>query len=177
MARPCTICRHKQADAINRMLVSGDSYRTIMDVWPRLSHGALSRHKTNHLAPALLDRMARSAELSADRVVAWIAGLTESAAFEYARCRQDGDRHNAVRFLAEARHGAELLARVGGHLEPAAVNVAIDARRQTALMASLDEDELRALVRAAEERTLPPGASVGDELADVVEASVVEPAA
>jgi hypothetical protein len=148
------------------MLISGDSYRTVMDAYPRLSHGALSRHKTNHLAPAVLDRLARSAELSADRVVSWVAGLVESAAFEYARCRQDGDRINAVRFLTEARHGAELLARVGGHLD-STVNVSVDARNQVAVLASMSEDELRSLVAAAEGRELDAGRQL---------ASVVDPA-
>jgi hypothetical protein len=78
---------------------------------------------------------------------------------------RSNDHANARGWSAELRATVALTARLAGYLD-STVNVAIDARQQTAVLASMSEDELRAMVRAAEERTLPPGYDDRDDVVD-----------
>jgi hypothetical protein len=122
----------------------------------------LHRHKHEHLAPALLNRIAKNADLSSERIASWLTGFVEAAAAGHLRATQVGDHAAASRYLAEARASAEVIARLAGYLQPpgAAVQVNIDQRKQAAVFEALDEKTLRALAASNGER---PPTAIGRE--------------
>lgn len=54
MARPCSICTHSERLEIDRLLLSGESYRKIAERFG-LSTGSISRHRVAHVGTDLRD--------------------------------------------------------------------------------------------------------------------------
>lgn len=53
MARTCTVCNHNNVQEIDKLLLSGGTYRNIAERF-HLSLAALSRHKESHIPESLL---------------------------------------------------------------------------------------------------------------------------
>ncbi len=53
MGRQCTVCGHKDVEEINKLLLSGTSFRDIAGQFD-LSKTALARHKESHIPKELL---------------------------------------------------------------------------------------------------------------------------
>lgn len=161
MPMRCTICDHEASKDIDRALAGADPLRVIARRFG-VSSSALDRHRRRHLVPQLARSIARHEELSADRLTSWAIGLNEQTLAAVLRCAQEQD-YGAMRgLIAESRKNLELIGRLGGFL--AATPVHVDARRQVAVLASLTENELRALARGAVAE-LPQPAEVVDAVA------------
>jgi hypothetical protein len=87
-------------------------------------------------------------------LVGWAADLHARALLLLGKAEAARDWQAARGFLAEARRNVELLGRMTGLLDGPAVS--IDMRRQVAVLAKLDEEELRALARAAADGSHEP---------------------
>lgn len=126
---------------------------------------SLDRHRRNCLAPKVANAFARHAELDADRLRGWAVGLLETAATGLTRSRhaeveaattgaEPGElrafRAEQRAYAGEMRKAIELVGRLGGFLGDGRPTIQVDARRQIAVLASLDENELRALARSAQ---------------------------
>ena len=155
MARPCSVCASPAREAVERDLLAG---RPVIRIAAETGLAATSirRHRDKHLGPKLADALARREEIDADKLLDWLTGLHDKTLLGIARTEAKADWGAMRGFIREARANIELLARLAGILDPAP-STFIDARRQTAVLAALSEDELRALARAAVEGEEPSG--------------------
>jgi hypothetical protein len=148
MPIPCTICTHDQHHEIDHDLVGGG---TVRDVAGRfgVAKSSVDRHKRRCLAPRVANALARSEELSAERLIAFTHGLLDRASVGMVVAQRNEDDYAHRAWFREARKTVETLAKLGGIGRPD-TEVHVDARSQTALV-NLSDDELRALVAAARE--------------------------
>jgi hypothetical protein len=153
MARACSICTHPGKDAIERDLLGTTPLLRIAKNH-RVAESSLRRHRDLHLAPKLANALARREDVSAERLVSWATGLYELTLFELVRAKSERDRNGFRALLSEARKNLELVGRMAGVLDP--VQVHVDARQQTAILAGMSEAELRALAAGAETVDLAP---------------------
>jgi transposase-like protein len=146
MPQACSICTNQAKGEIDRALLEGVPMRSIA-AHHGLSPTSLRRHRDRHLSRALGKAVEEKRfEIDADKLTAWVAGLQTKTLQLLERAEQARDLTNARGFIGEARRNLELLGRVAGILEPNAA-VAIDARRQIAVLSGLSEEELRSLAR------------------------------
>ena len=54
MARPCTVCRHPEREAIDKAIVGGEAFRNVAERFGT-SVASLSRHRAKHLPPLILE--------------------------------------------------------------------------------------------------------------------------
>lgn len=146
MAPPFKVCTHEQRDQLNHALIAGASVRDVAGRF-RVAKSSVDRHKRHCLAPRVANAIARSEELSEERLTAYAYGLLDSAVWRMVRAQQseevDAFAHRA--YLAEARKCVETLTRLGG-IGRADVTVESKSAHVTVL-ASMSEDELRTLAR------------------------------
>lgn len=161
MASTCTICNHDQRDKIDHALIGGATVRDTASHFD-VHRSSIDRHRRQCLAPRVANALARHEELSQERLVAYAHGLLDRASLAMVMAQRNEDDHAHRAWLSEARKTIETLAKLGGIGRPDA-EVHIDAREQTAIIATLSEAELRALARAAvdgERPALPAAAHV-----------------
>lgn len=145
MGRLCSVCAHAKRLEIERAIVAGHSIRALAKQYG-LSPSAIGRHRDTHLRKALGKAVEEARlDLDVDTLVAWTGALHTKTLILLERAELEGDLGNARGFIREARENIVLVARLAGVLDAPTVN--IDARRQVALFARLDETELRALAR------------------------------
>ena len=119
-----------------------------------LAATSIRRHRDSHLGPKLADALARREEIDADKLLDWLTGLHDKTLMGIARTEAKADWGAMRGFIREARANIELLGRLAGIIDPAP-STFIDARRQTAVLAALSEEELRAIAAAAVEGEQP----------------------
>src|SRR5258708_36081450 len=68
MPRTCTICKHRNRDAVERAMLDGESYRHIAARFDT-STGALQRHRADHLPSSLAKAHAAEEEVRADTLI------------------------------------------------------------------------------------------------------------
>jgi hypothetical protein len=119
-----------------------------------LAASSIHRHKSRHLAPRLTRALARQEDIDADKLAAMVVGLQEKTLLALARAEQAKDFAAVRGLIREARENILAIGRLVGILDAAPTTI-IDARRQQAIFASLSEEELRALARAAAEGERP----------------------
>lgn len=127
----CSVCVHKQREAIEKALVEGVSLRDIAGRYRGVSKSALDRHKKTHLTPELVEANAVAQNARVDSVLghitAQITRLTNYRDEAEAVLRGAKDapelKLKAVRELAnlarEARAGWGLIAEITGELSRA----------------------------------------------------------
>jgi hypothetical protein len=114
MARPCTICRHPDHQAIDQALAAGQTSNT---------EAAIRRHKREHL-PATLVKATAAAEVAhADGLLEQVHDLQRRALAILKTAEQTGDLRVALYAIAQARSNLELLARLLGELHDQEVKV------------------------------------------------------
>ena len=139
MPRVCTVCQHVERAAIDEALVRGVAYRVIARQFD-LGKDALGRHHAEHL-PALLLKGQAAAEMSqADRLLADVRGLRETAYRLLLAAEAAGDLKTALLGVREARGCLELLAKLSGEL---------DERPQLNLVITPEWHRVRAALLAA----------------------------
>jgi len=119
VSRPCSVCSHPDRDEIDAALVNRTSYRDISGQY-RVSRSALSRH-AEHIPAQLAAASAAQEVARADTLLGQVQSLRDRALSLLDRAERDGDVRAAVVALRETRATIELLAKLAGELQEAAV--------------------------------------------------------
>ncbi len=152
MPRTCTVCSHRDREAIDQALVSGEPFRHIA-TRTGTSTAALQRHKHDHV-PRSLAKAKEAQELAhADGLldrVRWLCGraegfLAETEAIQR-EARAEGDKrlavlavHAGLKALRELRETVHLLSQLTGHLAPEPRFVIITAEQHEMMQESEQE--------------------------------------
>jgi hypothetical protein len=136
--RTCTICAHRDRDAVDQALVAGETLRTIADRFS-VSKTALVRHKENHL-PASLVKAREAGEVArADDLLSHVRNLQTRTLRILTASEDAGELRTALTAIREARSNLELLAKLLGELDDAPkVNVAVSAQWLTIRTAMME---------------------------------------
>lgn len=115
MSRTCTICTHPDKEEIDRLLLSGSSYRDIAGRFGT-SKSAVERHKADHI-PLILCKARDEFELDrAGDLWEQLHDLRERALNLLTRAEDAEDLRSAGIFLRELREQLKLLAELDGKL-------------------------------------------------------------
>ncbi len=116
MPRTCTVCHHDDREPLDAELVMGIPYRDLASRYG-VSISALSRHRRDHVSPALAkviaERETAGAESALDRLEALhgrVMRLLDAA-------EGDGRASLMLAAVREARSLVELVARIRGELD------------------------------------------------------------
>lgn len=115
MPRTCTICKHKQRDAIDTALVAGETYRYVSKQWS-ISVGALERHKAEHIPALIIRAHDAHAIATADELLDQLGELAEDARRIKGECERLKDFRTALAGIRELVRILELLAELRGKL-------------------------------------------------------------
>ena len=116
MPRRCTVCTSDERDAIDRALVAGTPYRGIARRWP-VSADALARHHDEHLPAHLAKAQEASDVADAEKLLARLQRLLDSAEGLLTRAARDDDYRTALSGVGQARACLELLLEVEGRVD------------------------------------------------------------
>ncbi len=127
MGRTCTVCSHEDVDEINKLLLSGTSFRDIAGQFD-LSKTALARHKEGHIPEMLSKSKDLKEATNADSL---FASVEEEAGFVREMrdaAKAEGDIELALKAVDRALKCIELYAKVEGLIrEQPTVNITLDA--------------------------------------------------
>jgi len=118
MPRTCTVCNHRDVHEIDKLLLSGESYRSIAKQF-EASESAVYRHKERHIPEALLKADDIKDVVEANNSVATLQKVREKAfelldkAIEAADTKVYGAPSN---YLREIREQIKLWAELEGRL-------------------------------------------------------------
>ena len=117
MPQTCTICRHKDREAIDREILAGDPLRNIAEQFG-ISLTALHRHKQNDIPAALTQAKQAAEETQAETLFDRLRELNRetSAILREARALATRDNDLALKAIARAEKQLELEARLLGEL-------------------------------------------------------------
>jgi hypothetical protein len=146
--RKCSICGNEARDEINSALFGNTSLRAVA-VNFGVARSSLDRHRRKCLTPRIALALARFEEIDRKRLVADLLGIRDHLAAGVMRTSAAKEYGALVALSGEYRKLVELVGRFTGDLETG-TRVSIDARKQVAVLASLSEDELRALAALEE---------------------------
>ena len=138
MPRVCTICTHDRREGIDRTLVGGTALSEVAALF-RVSDDALSRHKTNHLPPALAKAHDAGEIVRADELLSRVESLQARTLAVLQAAEETGELRTALAAIREARSNLELLAKLVGELDerPQVNVVLIDHRVRDAIVRAL----------------------------------------
>jgi len=162
MARPCSVCTHRERRAIERIVVNRSrSYRDIAGQFG-LSKTAVSRHvNEGHIAEVLAKGHEAEQLAEADKLLVDIKRLQAKTLLMLGQAEKAGDLRTALLAVERARKNIELLFEVEGkinraptfelHLHPEWIKI------EAAIVAALEgfPDAREAVARALKE--LPNG--------------------
>lgn len=127
MGRTCTVCSHRDVDEINRLLLSGTSFRDIAGQFD-LSKTALARHKESHI-PEVLSKSNDLKEIVDADVL--FGRVEEEAGFVREMrdaAKDEGDIELALKAVDRALKCIELYAKVKGIIQDQPqVNITLNA--------------------------------------------------
>lgn len=121
MPRPCTICAHPQRAEIDAKLLSGTSYRNIVELFSKVEHkislGALSRHVENgHIEKKLVKSQEAKDIAQADDLVREIKDLKAETKDLRAEAKAGGSISTALVAIDKQAKLIELQAKMEGLL-------------------------------------------------------------
>ncbi len=124
MPRTCTVCMHKDREAIDTALVEGEAVRPVASRYVPLSKTALQRHKDEHLPKALMQAQAAQEVAHADSLLDQVQSIQGRTLAILTAAETSKDGRLALGAIREARSNLELLAKLTGELdERAQVNI------------------------------------------------------
>lgn len=130
MGRTCTVCSHKDVDEINRLLLTGTSFRDIAGQFD-LSKTALARHKESHIPELLLKSEDIKEVVNADNLLAQLQEARTSALDLLDKAIAVGDTKvygPPSSYLSEIRQQIKLWAELEGRLaSQPQVNITLNA--------------------------------------------------
>ena len=127
MGRACTVCGHEDLDEINRLLLSGTSFRDIAGQFD-LSKTALARHKESHIQELLSKSSDLKAEVEStqgNQTLAEVRELKVRALEILEEAQSAGDLKTALLGIREARSCLELCMKAEGRIQEQSVNVTL----------------------------------------------------
>lgn len=124
MPRVCTICKHPKRGEIEAAIIDRASFRNIAERFV-LSATAVFRHAGEHLPAALTGAKKAEEATRADSLLERIEVLIRDVRRIATKAEREGQWGQAASALREARACIELLARLRGELQAAAVNVGV----------------------------------------------------
>ncbi len=142
MGRQCTVCGHKDVEEINKLLLSGTSFRDIAGQFD-LSKTALARHKESHIPNELLKSNDIQEIAKADALLVQLGEVREKtlSLLDKAEAAADTRVYGApVAYLREVREQIKLLAELEGRLA---------SQPQITIVSSPQWIELRTLIIGA----------------------------
>ena len=156
MPRVCTICSHIQREAIDKALVAGGNYRDLSALY-RVSEDAILRHKTNHLAAAMVQAQGASEAAHAENLLDQLKNLQSTTLSVLSQAQQAQDLRVVAALIGQARGNLELLFKLTGELaQEGTVNIVVLPEwitvRTAMLQALAPYPEARLAVAAALER-------------------------
>ena len=139
MPRVCTVCEHRDREAIDRALVGDASNRSVASLYD-VSEAAVRRHKANHL-PAKLVMAEQAAEVAeADNLLDQVRDLQSRTLAILEAAEETRQHRTALAAIREASCNLELLAKLLGEL---------DDRPTVNILVSPEWLELRAVIVGA----------------------------
>lgn len=125
MPRTCTICNHREREAIDKALVDGGAFRNIAQHFA-VSATALFRHKAEHL-PATMVKAAEAEDVAhAIDVVRQLRDINKAALAVLTDARKDRDGELSLKAIDRIQRQIELQAKLLGELSDAPqVNVLV----------------------------------------------------
>ena len=118
MGRQCTVCGHKDVEEINKLLLSGTSFRDIAGQFD-LSKTALARHKESHIPKELLKSNDIQEIAKADVLLVQLEEIREKTLSLLDKAERAADTRvygAPVAYLREVREQIKLLAELEGRL-------------------------------------------------------------
>lgn len=111
----CSVCSREDAGVVDDKLAAGVPFKKICEEHPPLKPMALSRHRTNHLAPglALMQQKVNGGKGNQAR----LEDLYEKAEGILDRAEGEQDGRLSILAIAELRKTVELLAKLTGELD------------------------------------------------------------
>ena len=118
MPRRCTICTHKEREAIDRALVAREPFRHIAARYS-VTTSSLVRHSDDHLPATLVKAKDAADAAQADDLLAQVCNLRDKALGILQKAETTNDFRAAVAAIREARGCVELLGKLAGQLKDA----------------------------------------------------------
>ena len=115
MSRRCTVCAHREREAIDAALAAGEPYRGIARRYT-VSPDAVERHNKVHVPAAMALASEAAAVAHGDDLLAQLRDLQARVVGLLDRAERAGDLRAAVAAVGQARGCLELLARLLGEL-------------------------------------------------------------
>jgi hypothetical protein len=138
MARPCTVCGHNEAHAINVALVSREPYRTIADRYG-VSQSALKRHSAEHIPKLLVKAKDAVESAKADDLLIELRAIRDNLVRLSDKAEDDSDYRTAIGGNVARLKYAELLAKVSQIIdERPHITVLIAPHVQDVIVQTLD---------------------------------------
>jgi hypothetical protein len=116
MPRVCTVCVHKDCEAIDKALVAGGSAREISALF-RVSPDAVQRHKTEHMAEMLRKARGVATDTQALDVVTQLKAINGASLHILQEARQGKDPQTALKAIDRIQRQIELQAKLLGQLD------------------------------------------------------------
>ena len=117
MVLKCSVCKHPKRAEIDRLLLSGEGTNRSIAKDYGLNHNAVQRHRSRHIAPALVKAKEHREIVEADSVMSDVVMLRARGIALLDMAESSGDIRTACTALREVRGVIDLLARVTGELE------------------------------------------------------------
>jgi hypothetical protein len=116
MTRTCTICNHKEVDEINKLLLTGESYRNIAKLF-EASESAVYRHKEGHI-PELLSKSKDIQEtINANSLICQIEDIRDTIKSLLKQAIETDNLRDAHNFVGDTLQQIELEAKLYGQIQ------------------------------------------------------------
>ena len=141
MSRKCIVCESSDRDKIEKMMVSGQSFRDIERQF-RIDKSSLHRHKKNHLPSALIKAKKGKEIVKATNLVEEISRLKRKAENIAKKAEERGDYRTALAGIRELTRIVELLAKMQGEMKDQTVNIVLNSEwveLRTIILSTLDD--------------------------------------
>jgi hypothetical protein len=152
MSRTCTICTHREREAIDRALVAGEAANALAARYCTVGRMALQRHAANHLPAALAEAHEAEQAAHGDDLLARLDALSRDAHRIKDRAEAEGDLRTALAGIRELVRIVEVLAELRGALDRRPVTIITSpewlAVRSALLAVLVDYPEARMNVAA-----------------------------
>lgn len=128
MPKPCSVCTHRDRDAIDRDVIAGNAITRLAKTYS-IPESNLRRHRT-HVASVL----ARSNQARSEDLMQYLLHLRSEAKRLQAAAEEKGDIRTALTAVREQTRLADLMAKIAGEIKPSTTQV---------LNMSVDQDTAR----------------------------------
>ncbi|MDA2920340.1 hypothetical protein MYX76_12755 [Desulfobacterota bacterium AH_259_B03_O07] len=112
----CKICINPQRSAIERLLIEGQSERTIANRFG-ITKGSLHRHKTSHLPNTLVKAKEAEVLSHGNSLLEQVKSLQASSLAILLQAQEAGDLRVALGAIQTARQNLELVGKLTGEFE------------------------------------------------------------